>query len=74
MIIAIIIGICSICLAVLMNRIGNAIQQQEQHREKFAMLVAQELHRLDLEIKHNNKMIAQAEAMLEPEAKWWGRN
>jgi len=74
MIIAIIIGICSICLAVLMNRIGNAIQQQEQHREKFAMLVAQELHRLDLEIKHNNKMIAQAEAMLEPEPKWWGRN
>jgi hypothetical protein len=74
MIIAIIIGICSICFAVLINRIGNAVQEQEQHREKFAMLVAQELHRLDLAIKHNNKMIAQAEAMLEPEPKWWGRN
>ena len=74
MIIAIIIGICSVCLAVLINGIGNAIQEQEQRRERFAMLVAQELHRLDLAIKHNNKMIAQAEAMLEPETKWWGRN
>jgi hypothetical protein len=74
MIIAIIIGICSVCLAVLINRIGNAIQEQEQRREKFAMLLAQELHRLDLAIKHNNKMIAQAEAMLEPEPKLWGRN
>ena len=74
MIIAIIIGICSICLAVLINRIGNAIQEEEQRREKFAMLLAQELQRLDSEIKHNNKMIARAEAMLEPEPKWWGRN
>ena len=74
MIIAIIIAICSICLAVFINRIGNAIQEQEQRREKFAMLLAQELQRLDSEIKHNNKMIARAEAMLEPEPKWWGRN
>lgn len=74
MIIAIIIAICSICLAVLINRIGNAIQGQEQHRERFAMLLAQELQRLDSAIKHNNKMIARAEAMLEPEPKWWGRN
>lgn len=74
MIIAIIIATCSICLAVLINRIGNAIQEEEQRREKFAMLLAQELQRLDSEIKHNNKMIARAEAMLEPEPKWWGRN
>ena len=74
MIIAIIIAICSICLAVFISRIGNAIQEQEQHRERFAMLLAQELQRLDSEIKHNNKMIAKAEAMLEPEPKWWGRN
>jgi hypothetical protein len=74
MIIAIIIGIGSICFAVLMNRIGNAIQEEEQHRERFAILVAQELQRLDSAIKRNNRMIARAEAMLEPEPKWWGRN
>lgn len=73
-ILAIILGFGGLCLVVLLNRLGNAMQEQEQYRERFVMLVAQELQRLDAEIKHNNRMIARAESMLEPEPKWWGRN
>ena len=73
-ILAIILGFGGLCLVVLLNRLGNAMQEQEQYRERFVILVAQELQRLDAEIKHNNRMIAKAESMLEPESKWWGRN
>lgn len=73
-ILAIIFGFGGLCLVVLLNRLGSAMQEQEQYRERFVMLVAQELQRLDAEIKHNNRMIARAESMIEPEPKWWGRN
>lgn len=74
LILAIIFGFGGLCLVVLLNRLGSAMQEQEQYRERFVMLVAQELQRLDAEIKYNNRMIAKAESMIEPEPKWWGRN
>jgi len=72
MIIAIII--CTAFLLFFLNRLGSAIQDVESQRERLAQLFAQEIHRLDISIQQNRKMIARAEAMLEPEPKWWGRN
>ena len=61
-------------LCLFFHRLGNAIQQREYARERFALLVAQELDRLDKAIKENNRMILEAETMLEPQPKWFGRN
>jgi len=63
-----------IVLWAVLHKLGNAIQQREFEKERFAMMVAQELDRLDKAVKENNRMIANAEAMLEPQVKWWGRN
>ena len=61
-------------LCLFFHRLGNAIQQNEYERQRFALLVAQELDRLDKAIKENSRMIDEAEAMIEPQPKWFGRN
>lgn len=74
MILGIFLIILGLGLCLVFHRLGNAIQQKEYERERFALLVAQELDRLDKAVKENNKMILEAETMLEPQTKWFGRN
>lgn len=56
------------------NQIVKAIEQERYEKERFSLLVAQELDRLQKAIEENNGKIREAEAMLQPEGKWWGRN
>lgn len=74
MILGIFLIILGLGLCLFFHRLGNAIQQGEYERERFALLVAQELDRLDKAVKENNKMILEAETMLEPQPRWFGRN
>jgi hypothetical protein len=74
MIIGIFIAIGGIGLWALLSRVAKRIEQKNYERERFALMVAQELDRLEKEIQENNRKIAIAESCLEPETKWWGRN
>ena len=74
MILGIFLIFLGLSLCLFFHRLGNIIRDREYDRQRFTLLVAQELDRLDKAIKENNRMILEAETMLEPEAKWWGRN
>lgn len=74
MILAIFVALFGLGLCSFLHRLGKAIEQREYQRERFALLVAQELDRLDKAIKENNQKILEAESYLEPQEKWWGRN
>ncbi|NBW11741.1 MAG: hypothetical protein EBR82_27285 [Caulobacteraceae bacterium] len=74
MILAVFILLIGIGACVYLYRLAKDIEQNDYERERFAILVAQELDRLDKAIKENNTRIALAESLLEPQEKWWGRN
>ena len=74
MILAIFFALFGLGLCGFLQKMAKHIDQANYERERFALLVAQELDRLDKAIKENNANIAMAESMLEPQEKWWGRN
>ena len=74
MILAIFFALFGLGLCGFLHRLAKHIEQRDYERERFALMVAQELDRLDKAIKENNANIAMAESMLEPQEKWWGRN
>ena len=74
MILAIFLAVLGLGLYGFLHKLARRLEQRDYERERFALAVAQELDRLDKAIKENNASIAMAEAMLEPQQKWWGRN
>ena len=74
MILAIFFALFGLGLCGFLHKMAKHIDQANYERERFALLVAQELDRLDKAIKENNSNIALAESMIEPQGKWWGRN
>lgn len=72
------LGIFVFCLwaCIVLHKACKQIDEQDQSRQRLALLVAQELDRLQKQVDENRARIMEAEEeiLAEPQAKWWGRN
>ncbi|NDD04988.1 MAG: hypothetical protein EB078_08785 [Proteobacteria bacterium] len=72
------LGIFVFCLwaCIVLHKACKQIDEQDQSRQRLALLVAQELDRLQKQVDENRARIMEAEEEIfaVPQARWWGKN